>query len=66
MSNEVRVFMRHIREAKMCSGGTRVFFKRHGLDWSDFLKNGIRAELLEQTNDEMAIHVAQVARDGRA
>lgn len=46
----------------MCSRGARKFFIRHGLDWSDFLKNGIPASKLEATGDYMALQVVEVAR----
>lgn len=62
MSEPVIVTMRDIRAAKQCSRGTRTFFKRHGLDWDDFLTNGIPAEKLEATGDHMAIRVCEVAR----
>lgn len=48
--------------AKQCSRGGREFFKRHGLDWSDFLKNGIDSEMLLKTNDVMANQVIEKAR----
>lgn len=63
--NEVRVTMRHIRAAGMCSAGTREFFKRHNLDWADFLKNGIPAEKFLQTKDAMAIQVVRVAENAK-
>lgn len=56
------VTMRDIRSAKMCSRGTRAFFERHGLDYSDFLKNGIQAGKLAATGDAMALQVIEVAR----
>lgn len=56
------VTMRDIRAAKMCSRGTRAFFERHGLDFNDFLTNGIPAEKLEATGDAMAVRVCEVAR----
>jgi hypothetical protein len=59
------VRMVHIRQAKMCSSGAREFFARHGLNWQDFLKNGIDAEKLRATGDAMAIQVAKVAENGR-
>lgn len=59
------VRMVHIRQAKMCSSGAREFFKRHGLDWQDFLNNGIDAEKLRATGDAMAIQVVKVAENGR-
>lgn len=58
----VTVTMRDIRAARMCSRGTRSFFVRHGLDFNDFLTNGIHAEKLEATGDAMAVRVCEVAR----
>ena len=56
------ITMRDMRAAKMCSRGVRQFFKRHGFDWSDFLKNGIEAEKLLATGDAQAARVVEVAR----
>lgn len=53
--------MRDVRAAKMCSSGAREFFKRQGLDWQDFLKNGIDSETLQKTGDAMALKVVEVA-----
>lgn len=61
----VKVRMLHVRQAKMCSRGARDFFKRHGLDWNEFLSEGIDAEKLEATGDGMALQVVKVARNGR-
>lgn len=60
--DELIITMRDIRAAKMCSRGTRAFFQRHGLDWTDFLKNGIPAEKLAATGDAMALQVVEAAR----
>lgn len=59
------VTLTDLRAAKMCSGGTRAFFKRHGLEWSDFVKNGIDSEVLENTGDAMAIRLVEVASERR-
>ena len=59
---EIRATMKHIRQCKMCSRGTRSFFERHGLDWSEFLRVGVPVEALEQTGDAMAKQVADAAR----
>jgi len=56
------VTMRDVRAARMCSRGARAFFIRYGLDWDDFLKNGINSEKLEATGDAMAKRVVEVAR----
>lgn len=65
MTEEILVKMTHVRQAGMCSKGTREFFKRHSLDWQEFLKNGIEAAKLEATGDAMAIEVVRVAKNGR-
>lgn len=58
----ILVTMRHIRQAEMCSHGGRAFFDAHGLDWSDFLKNGVAVEIIEGLGDFMASQVAIYAR----
>ena len=60
-----RVYIDHIRQLGYCSSGTRQFFKRHGLDWSAFLKTGIDPQKLIDTGDHMAIKLAELAIDGR-
>lgn len=54
--------MPDLRSAKMCSRGARSFFEVHGLDWQDFLKNGILASKLEATGDLMALRLVEVTR----
>lgn len=46
-----------------CSRGIRAFFQRHGLDFNDFLKNGIEEEKLINTGDYMALKAVEVARE---
>lgn len=54
--------MRHLRTAKMCSGGARDWWARKGWDWTDFLNNGIAEETLLETGDPDALRVVEVAR----
>ncbi len=61
----MQIFMKDIRAAKVCTRGVREFFKRHGLDHTAFLKEGIAVEILEQINDAQAQHVIEVARGRR-
>ena len=61
--NDVIVTMKHVRIARMCSGGAREFFKRHNLDWYDFLKNGIPASKLEELGDGVGLECVKVARN---
>lgn len=58
----VVVTMRDIRACKMCSGGTRDFFKRHGMDWNKFLAEGLPEEQFIATGDAMAMQVVEAAR----
>ena len=62
MMSDVIVYQKDMRALRYCSRGVRAFFKRHELDYSDFLKNGIPAEQLEETGDAMALAVVEVAR----
>ena len=62
MSDPLIITMRDIRAAKQCSRGARAFFERHGLDWQDFLENGVPAEKLLETGDAMAERTVEVAR----
>jgi hypothetical protein len=59
---EPRVFMRHMRSAKLCARGTRQWFERHGFSWEDFLRDGIPATDLESTGDPLALRPATLAR----
>lgn len=58
----VMVRMEHIRAARQCSRGARAFFARHGLDWERFLREGLPADVIEATGDDMALQVCEVAR----
>lgn len=56
----MKIYMSDIRNAKMCARGTRAFFMLHGLDFQDFLKNGIDVEIILSTQDAMAIQVVEL------
>jgi len=58
----VTVTMQDVRAAKMCSRGARAFLASHGVKWSDFLSDGVSADLLIKTGDAMALRVVEVAR----
>lgn len=56
------VYLRHLRiSPRYCIDGTKSFFDRHNLDWRDFCRNGIDAQKLIDTNDIMAIKLAERA-----
>jgi hypothetical protein len=53
----------HIQAAHIClRPGAQSFFKRHGFDFRDFMRNGIDAEKLIATGDAMALAVVDIAR----
>lgn len=56
------ITMRDIRRVKMCSKGARKLAERHGLDWSEFLKNGIDSAVLDDIDDAMIQMVLEGAR----
>jgi hypothetical protein len=55
---ELRVRQHHIRAAKICMKGSRAFFAKHGLSWSDFLDNGLPVRVLEEIGDPVALRAA--------
>lgn len=62
MTRPVIVTMSDVRGIRGCSRGARYFCQTHGIDWSDFLKNGVPAERLEATGDAQALRLTGYAR----
>ena len=58
----VVVTMRDIRACRMCSSGTRAFFKKHKMDWPLFLREGLPEDVFIATGDSMALQVVEAAR----
>ena len=61
----MKIYMSDLRKAKMCARGSRAFFLRHGLDWQDFLANGIDISKIENIDDAMVQQVVKAVKDGR-
>jgi len=57
------VRMEHVRALHMCSRGARRWLRRYGLDWSDFVRQGLPAALLRASGDPQAIALADLAED---
>lgn len=57
------VRMEHARKAGMCSRGIRQWFTSKGLDYAQFLKDGLPASEVEALDDALAKRAAQIARD---
>lgn len=66
----LRIYRRHLygeeppcTRTRYCANGARAFFARHGLDWSDFLRNGIDGAAFTATGDAMALKAVEHARE---
>ena len=64
----MKITMQHVRNVKgfsrrggFCARGIRAWADRMGLDYADFVKNGIDEEVLLATNDPMALAVVRQA-----
>lgn len=53
----------HSPRPGFCRGGARSWFDGHGLDWHDFVRNGIQAERMEATGDGLALALVRWARE---
>jgi hypothetical protein len=62
MATQAVVTINHVRAAGLCVHGTRTWFARHGLDFRDFLANGMPASALLATGDAMVQRVVEIAR----
>ena len=49
-------------ECGFCNNGLRMMAKNNGVDWWDFLQNGVDAEILESWNDENANRAIAIAK----
>lgn len=46
-----------------CNKGSRSFAAKHGLDWCEFVKNGLPEEIFTQTGDAMAIRLVEFTKE---
>ncbi|MCA0871385.1 hypothetical protein LCL97_11155 [Seohaeicola saemankumensis] len=56
-----RVTIQDLRASRLCFQGARPWFRRHGLDWRAFLREGLDAEVLRATGDALALRVIAIA-----
>lgn len=47
------LYMHHVREAGYCATGVRRFCKKHGLNFSTFLREGFPVQDMERIDDAM-------------
>lgn len=62
----MRIRLEHLSQIRgfsprpgLCRPRARDWFKRYGLDWDDFRKNGIEADALLATGDGFAVEVVR-------
>lgn len=48
-----RIYLRHVRANRFCARGLRHLAKSRGLDYSDFLRNGIERQRAVDLGDAM-------------
>jgi hypothetical protein len=51
-----------MRSLGYCARAGKDWFETHGLDWKDFLKNGLPVETAEAIGDHPGLTVAAAAR----
>jgi hypothetical protein len=54
-----------LKALRYCNKGTRDFFKRHNLDWSEFIVNGLHETQFIKTGDAMALQLVEFTRGRR-
>jgi len=57
-----RVRVQDLRVARLCMPGARLWFRRQGFNWQDFLDNGIEADKLLATGEALAEPVIAIAK----
>ena len=59
----------HLRSLGYCNRGLRRWFAEQGIEWSEFLENGIDSQYLRASGNAMAIAASDLAdaqREGRS
>lgn len=59
---EERLTITDVRQAGLCVRGARRFFQHHGVDFADFVKNGISLAEAEATGDALVLRVIESKR----
>lgn len=63
---DVIVTINDVRRGGMCVRGARPWFEMHGLDFRDFLVNGISSTKVEHLGDPLADRAIKSAREAAA
>jgi len=62
----VLCFRHHAAAIGFCSKGCRRWIKEHGLDYLQFVREGIDEEVFAATNDTMAFRLIEEAKRQKA
>lgn len=67
MSDDPVITITDVRRAGHCVSGARRWFEAHGLDFKDFLANGVPSSVMAATNDALGLRVVEIKRqtDGK-
>lgn len=59
------VTIKHLKALNYCNRGSREWMRSQGIEWSDFLTNGIPCaeKIAEKTGDSMALRLVLYARE---
>ena len=60
------VKVKHVRAARLCTGGARRWFARRGLSWKVFLRDGLPASVIGQFGDPIAARAIEEAQKDAA
>lgn len=62
MEDDFKVTLKDVRDSKLCMSGARVWSASRGVDWMEFLNEGLSARRLEAMNDAFANRALRTAR----
>jgi hypothetical protein len=64
-ASDLPIRSRELVQCGMCTKGQKQWFSEHGLDFTDFLKNGVAVEVLLATGDGLATKAVEMVRARR-
>lgn len=63
MTDDPIIYVQHLQELKLCVRGAKQWFRLHGLDFTDFLTNGVPCSRIEKLDDALAQKVVKYVRE---
>ena len=57
----MKVYVRHMRAAGVCVKGSREWCKANNIDFREFVRDGIDAEILKRLNDPITNRLVEAA-----